>query len=303
MNHQDKSKYSRYSLILLMVLAPVLVWLAGRILPEQPYSVMLYDSFWANKINNENHYDAVLAGDSRVYRGIDPAVIHGKTGFSCFNFGFSSAGLEPALLKQAAGLLDPNGKKILLIGITPASFSEESLKNGHFTSLQKINSKDIYIRKKIYPYLSDFNYYSLSDLKKIYRGELYFQTFGKNGFVYSNKIPVDSMEALQPYKDFLDGSRIDEHAVEVFYRMVSMFRENGIRCFAFRIPVASPLRKLEDAVFDFKTFESGFVKAGGYWIDLPQCGFNSYDGSHLDGPSALRLSGVLADSMNQAEYR
>ena len=168
---------ARKALIALLISVPLFVFLLGNILPEQPSSPMLNDRFWADKIAGGKQYDIVAVGDSRIYRGINPDIISEKLGASVFNFGFSSAGLDSILITDAVKLLKPDGLKILLIGVTPSSFTDEALRNEHFQTLKRINSKDLWIRQNLYQYLTFFNPYSLSDLKKSVRMKITTRLF------------------------------------------------------------------------------------------------------------------------------
>ncbi len=290
-------KQAKLSLLLLVVLAPVIIWIMGCLLPEPPASSILNDHFWANKIANEDKYDIVITGDSRVYRGIDPGILSRKMNLSAFNYGFSSAGLDSLLIDNVVQLLDPKGKKILMIGVTPASFTDESLNNEHWKSLKKLDSKVLWIQKNLYPSLSFFNAYSLSDLKKIQQNEKYYQTFNNNGFAFSNRIPADTFIALAPYVQFLNENKINYGALANFCQLIKQLNETGIKCYAFRVPVATPVKQIEDRLFDFGYFIHEFEQSGGVWIPMPQYGFSSYDGSHLEGLSAQKYSALLADSL------
>lgn len=283
----------------MLILVPLFIFTLGKILPEQPSSSLLRDSFWANKVANGKQYDIVVVGDSRIYRGVNPDIISERSGGSVFNFGFSSAGLDPILLGNAVKLLKPDGMKILLIGVTPASFTGESLKNEHYLSLRNIPEKDLWIQQNLYPYLTFFNAYSLADLKKISKGENYFQTFYPNGFVYSEKTPSDTFEAVKSYIKFLDKNQIDHQSKNIFLGLIKRLNAQGIKSYGFRVPVATPIRTIENSVFNFRLFRNEFTDAGGHWLSLPPYGFRSYDGSHLDGPSALKLSGIIGDSISR----
>lgn len=297
MSEKNKIKASKLGLIITCILAPVVVYLFGICLPKLPYSQMSMDTFWANKISNSKKYDIVFIGDSRIYRGINPTIISQITNSKTVNYGFSAAGLDSNLIFSGIRQLKKDGKNIVVFGITPSSFTNEASKNEHLKSLEKISTKDLWIRKNIYPYLSFFDSYNLSEIKKAIKNESYSQVCQADGFIYSNKFPVDSLAALQDYSDYFKRTSISESQQIKFLNLLKELNVRGIKCFAFRVPVSSPMSKLESQYFDFEAFKIKLESIGTHWISVPQNGFISYDGSHLDGPSANKLSSILGDSI------
>ncbi|MDI1235682.1 MAG: hypothetical protein PSX81_15505 [bacterium] len=297
MPKNNKIEASRLGIIISVILTPIVIYLVGICLPKLPSSKMLQDAFWANKISSSKKYDIVFVGDSRIYRGINPLIVSKITFSNTVNFGFSAAGLDSTLIYSASQLLSVDGKKTMIFGITPSAFTLEASKNEHFKSLKKISKKDLWIRKHLYPELGFFNSYSLSEIKKAMNHEAYFQDCQSDGFIYSNKIPFDSTSALDAYTSYFKHTSISQLQISKFLNIIKQLQLNGIKCFAFRVPVSLPMNTLESQIFDFETFKIQLELAGAHWMDIPQKGFNSYDGSHLTGPSANKLSRILGDSI------
>ena len=265
---------------------------------------MLKESFWANKVTADSIYDLVAVGDSRVYRGIDPEEIEAQyfkikgSKIDAFNFGFSSAGLEPYILEKAKVLLSQGGKKILLIGISPNSFIESSQENGHLKKVESQDAKDLWIKKHIYPELSVFRRYAISDFVKYKHKEFYLEKFNlKTGFVGSSKLPYDSTAAINQYTKQLKANKIDTFAVRVFLETLQVLKSEGIRIVAIRIPTTLRMQILEDKLTDnfcqdlFNKIEAEGIEC----ISVHDSEIHSYDASHLDEKSAKRLSLKIAD--------
>ena len=265
---------------------------------------MLKESFWANKVTADSSYDIVAVGDSRVYRGIDPEEIEAQyfkikgSKIKAFNFGFSSAGLEPYILENAKALLRQGGKKILLIGISPNSFIESSQENGHLRKVESQDVKDLWIKKHIYPELSIFRRYAISDFVKYKHKEFYLEKFNLNsGFVGSGKLPYDSTAAINQYYKQLKANKIDTFAVRVFLETLQVLKSEGIRIVAIRIPTTERMRILEDKLTDnfcqdlFNKIEAQGIEC----IKVHDSKIHSYDASHLDEKSAKLLSLKIAD--------
>lgn len=265
---------------------------------------MLKESFWANKVTADSSYDLVAVGDSRVYRGIDPEEIEAQylkikgSKIKAFNFGFSSAGLEPYILEKAKALLRQGGKRILLIGISPNSFIESSQENGHLRKVESQDVKDLWIKKHIYPELSIFRRYAISDFVKYKHKEFYLEKFNLNsGFVGSGKLPYDSTAAINQYYKQLKANKIDTFAVRVFLETLQALKSEGIRIVAIRIPTTERMRILEDKLTDnfcqdlFNKIEAEGIEC----IKVHDSKIHSYDASHLDEKSAKLLSIKIAD--------
>lgn len=294
----DRNRKATRQLLILPLLAVVCLLLFAVLLPVLPSSPMQKERFWAAKVGAEPAYDYVFCGDSRVYRGIDPHVfLKGKRGLRAFNFGFSSAGLDTAYLNRAAMLLKPEGRKTLLIAVSPNAFLPSSLSNAHFWQWYKKSEADLWVKRHMYLMMHNFDPYAVSDLYKALKHEAYYEQFHpESGFVGSDKIPADSNSALQAYKNQFAREAIDTEAVALFVRQMEQFRASGIDIYVFRMPAGRAMLNAEDEL------TAGFI--GTLLSDLSGRKFKvlkfsnlrvcSYDGSHLDSRSAALVSAFLA---------
>ncbi len=284
--------------IMLASIVPALI-LFAFLLPDLPSSPMMKDSFWAHKVRGGKVYDIVFTGDSRVYRGIDPDVFTKQfPDIKAFNYGFSSAGLDSILLHNAVSLLDSKGLKILVIAWSPNSFLGSSLKNEHLRLWKNKDKKDLFIKRELYPFLSVFNAYAISDLYKSMKGEGYFERFNPgSGFVASGKIPSDPSSALEAYRNQFENEMYSDVAVQAFIKKLKLYKNEGISLFVFRAPVSYEMRMLEDKYFSEQAmaFENALKDAGISFEDFGTEGYSSYDGSHLTPASANLLSNHVFD--------
>ncbi|MDA3926279.1 MAG: hypothetical protein PF904_16410 [Kiritimatiellae bacterium] len=91
--------------------------------------------FWANKVHNSMAYDLLLLGDSRLYRGVSPAVMKDVLGkdYQILNFGFSSGGLNSRMFREADKRFAKDGSgKTVVMAVTPYSLTVDAAKNEHF---------------------------------------------------------------------------------------------------------------------------------------------------------------------------
>jgi len=303
MKSSMKNSIAKSQILGLILICPVLICALKLVLPELPASPFLRESFWAHKVDAKAEYDMVFVGDSRVYRGIDPEVF--ERGLypvvKCFNFGFSSAGLDSFLLGHASRLLNPNGRKILVIGVSVNSFLPSSLENEHLRSVLKWNKKDIWIKKNLYPHLTYFDSYTPSDIYKIERGEKYFEQYHLNtGYAASQKVPMDSTSALSAYIAHFSRQNNEMRVGAEFLGYIKRLKEVGIKIIFVRIPTSHAMRVLEDryGLVTIHQFQHEMNKLGLKWVEFAGRSYESYDGSHLDESSAWRFSIELAEMIN-----
>lgn len=279
------------------VLVITLLAVCASLAPRLPSSPLLRDSFWARKVAAPPVYDIVLVGDSRIYRGLDPEVISKNFGgASCFNYAFSSAGPDSFLLNRAAKLLDPAGSKIMVIGISANSFTSEAMKNEHLKSLLKWNRRDLWIRKHLYPHLTQFDAYKISDLYNLVQEQGYHEGYHlATGFAASNRKPADSTSALAAYATQFARETYSVKGEQDFLRAVDRLMQEHISIYIIRMPTTQAMRMLEDRWLAGR-LDSLEVKLRnkGCAVIVPAIGpYTSYDGSHLDGKSAQRLSSTI----------
>lgn len=289
---------ARKALGILILMLPVTLMFLGFLLPKLPSSPMMRDSFWASKIDSKAEYDIIYVGDSRVYRGIDPDLIEKETGLKGFNFGFSSAGLDSALIFESCKRLKPNGKKILLIGVSANAFLPSSLENEHFNSILKWKGADIWIRRHLYPKLRYFDHRAVSDLYKHLKGEHYYEDYRThNGFAASSKVPSDSNSAIDAYRMQFERESYNKSAELRFKKILFRLKRENIRCVLVRIPCSSAMIELEDNAVGGKIelLLEDLEREGFQVVRTSSEAMKSYDGSHLDSTSAALFSRQLAE--------
>ena len=90
-----------YQFYIMMGLSLVLIYMVGTMRPQPMSSVIDKEKFWADKVHAKTKYNVIVAGDSRVYRGIASRVISEELdGLKVLNFGFSSGGLNTEIFNE-----------------------------------------------------------------------------------------------------------------------------------------------------------------------------------------------------------
>lgn len=300
--------HPKKKIISFICLSIVIILITGWIKQKPVSSTIEKNRFWALKTHQDNKYDIVIYGDSRVYRGISPDdLTYDLPGYSAINLGYSSGGMTDQMFGFIEERLDTLKDPIIIIGITPYSLTPAAGLNEHYNQEKDRDRYEIF--QKIYfdKYLGFFeainpwNVYSHIVGKEI--TSQYFEIFHDNGWVESYIIPPDSSSALAKYtKTFSNNNtehKVSDRIVQNLFRNVGKWNEKGIKIYGFRFPSTDAMVKLENELsgFDETSFAEGFVESGGIWFSFSNGQFKSYDGSHLYFESAKKISRILRDRM------
>ena len=273
-------------------------WLKMRVLENAPKGLRpLTSAFWMAKTHIKKHFDVIVIGDSRVYRGVSPAAMETVLGkMSVFNFGYSSAGMSAILLKAGEEKLDPNGKRVIILGLTPYSLTGSAALNEQFKEFKKAMSWPLE-----FPLLKAFLFpeETLWALKYLAGSKIdeYYQIPHEDGWVESNKPSAKSDEALDEYRQRFYKEKISKELFSYLIDQVHKWHARGYTVFAFRPPASEKMEDLENAKsgYDETLIKREFSNAGGIWIDIKdRYAYKTYDGSHLTSESARLLSKYLA---------
>jgi hypothetical protein len=288
-----------------VLLAAFLMGLLSLVLPknEEKY---LSEHFWTRKTLSTQKYNVVVMGDSRVYRGVSPDVMKEYLpGLKVLNFGYSNGGLNPTMFRAAEAKITKSDKeKVIIMGISANTVTGFTENNNQY--LQELTRPREEVIERLYfsPVKYWFSPTSPEGLKQHFWGvkenTYYYNHYHLNGYVLSEKFPVDTMEAIPSYiKDFTNY-KVDQRKLSDLYQQVSEWTQHGILVFGFRPPVSHPMYLLEDTLglYNETAIKTSFTAAGGYWIDLQHTDYQTYDGSHLEERSAIKLSKKLAESIH-----
>lgn len=251
---------------------------------------------WAAKATTHKDLDFVVIGDSRVYRGFNPEVVQQKTQLKGINLGFSSAGFSTPLFDLAEKHLKSAGPRIIVIGLTPHSLTDEAAANKHLMEWVK---KPFSERQTIL-LLEPFIIFASSEVLSLDNTDPnYIQNYTRSGFVASDYKTRNQAEALKSYRETFTKYGLSKNVIETLKGQIAKWKAEGIQVYFYIPPVAEELHKLEDELTGFYSSEipASLVQAGAEQIPLSN-NWISYDGSHLIAEHANRLSTEVADFIN-----
>jgi len=295
------------TLVALGLAAPLLV-AAARLSPRPPtYLVstgVTEERFWVMKARLPPSFDLVLAGDSRVYRGLSPAAMREVLkGRRIANFGFPGCGLTRPYLEAASALLDPGSQApAIVVGVTPHSLTPHAARDNGFLAEKKRPWMQANMRMYLAPVERTFAPIDPNTSLKVWLHPeefgygRYFEDFHEDGWVASRHEPERPDQALGEYRRVLEPVSAD--ILDELFDHVRRWNSAGRRVFGFRPPTSDAMAGLEVSMtrFDEARFVEGFEHAGGVWL-RPEAAYHSYDGSHLREDSAIQLSRDLATAM------
>jgi len=293
------------NIVITVILAAILVGALSFVMPKNKEKY-LGDRFWAQKTFAPAVYDIIIMGDSRTYRGVTPEIMEKKLpGIKILNFGYSNGGLNPTMFEMAGKKLSiKNSKKVIVLGVSANCITDYTQKNEQFWQEKKRHPEDIFERLYLDGILYHFSATSPEGLREYFKKktttDYYRNEYHSDGYVESEKFPVDTMEAIPSYIDDFTRFKVDERLIDDLIKQVKDWIEKGITVVGFRPPTTASMRALEDTMglYNEEVISTRFNEAGGHWINLNSNQYKTYDGSHLDKKSAVRLSEELANKIS-----
>jgi len=289
-----------------LAMAATLVTALSFVFPKDAEKY-LSELFWSRKTFAPAKYNVVLMGDSRVYRGLSPQIMESHLpGFQILNFAYSNGGLNSTMFEAAEKKLAKNDEpKVIVLGISANAISGYSAGNRQYIQELTRPREEIFERIYLNPLRYWFSATSPEKLKlhftKAKETFYYRNKYFMNGYVESEKFPVDTMEAIPSYTKDFTNYKVEPENLEVLFQQVKAWTETGIIVAGFTPPISQPMQMLEDTLglFDEAALKAGFEKASGHWILLNPANYKTYDGSHLDIESAKQFSHKIGEELEK----
>lgn len=285
-----------------------LVTLAIALGRSDPHYATAPGWYWRMKLHWPKAAGIVLAGDSRVYRGVDPSQFEAALGKRTLNFGFSAAAFDDAYLDAIERVVDPGvPHPIIVLGVTPWSLTPRAASvNGYLDAV----AED---RRAAIPFAWEQHTHRFAVAFRSFISDLpgsapatratesdYIQDFRLNGWVASDQLKHQPDAGLRAASaDHSHGNRINPAAVERLLRRVALWHKRGWTILTFEPPAAPEATRLahELAGWAAQALPSRLQAAGARWVDVDPSRYVSYDGTHLTADSARQLSKELAASL------
>lgn len=296
-----------------MLIAVVMLTVFGFVRCDPQYAAEP-ETHFARKALWRGEADLVVAGDSRVYRGIAVGRMGRRMGLRARNFGFSGQSLCGPYLDAVESVLDGDAeRRIVLLGVSPFSFRDStSYRSGHERALDTIERDGETLirtvraerwREAMAPLelelvLDRMGWIDVEPARAL--TDEYQEVYHLDGWVASDRQVEDAERRWIEKLPTLAADRPhDEACFEMLLDRIRRWSEEGIVVAAFRLPTSGPTGQEEQRLWptDWLRLRDVLRDSGGVWVDVPKSDWVLYDGSHLQAESAVRFTDALADGL------
>lgn len=294
-------------ILITVFIALVLSVVLSFILPKNDEKY-LGEMFWTRKTFAPAHYDVILMGDSRLYRGLSPTIIEKcfENNIKVLNFAFSNGGLNPEMYKAAEQKINIKSQyKTIVLGVTANSLTSFTINNQQYKQEFNRTREEIIERLYFNPLQYWFSPVSPQGLNEYFWGKpdssYYINHYFMNGYVKSIKYPIDTLYAIPSYIKDYTNYKVDSVLINKLTNQVKQWNSEGINVFAFRPPIPYSMKMLEDTMglYNESFIKEQITRAGGIWLNIDTAEYNTYDGSHLDPESATKLSKIVGNTISE----
>lgn len=283
------------SVVALMIIAATAV----RRGPSDPDLPNL-SQFWANKMSWRAAADCVVAGDSSAGQGVAPATLGAQLGGArVLNFAFDSGGYSEEYLRAIGVVLDRSSPSpVILLALTPYSLTPGAIRLNEFEQQRHLAASPLTVAfadslDRLQPMQVDRVGEEL--LGRRTKGPAQDRVWHADGWVQVKRDAGNERMYVKHYHESFVKNKVSTDIVRNVARHVADWSHRGVRVAVFRAPAAPPIRAIEDACsgFDESAIRERLVDAGAQWLELPGQPYLTYDGRHLGGREAMRLTADL----------
>ena len=277
------------------------------------YSGLPPDSFWRAKMAAVGTADVVVAGDSRVYRGVDPVALAGESSSGVVvNFGFSGTGFDKGYLNATRGMLSSTGARVIVLGVTPHSLTTAAVLKNTYNDYKQFYGVRLHpwqiLVARILDRVPPITFANLRNML-FSRPPNNLSTgprthFSANGYAARLTVGQDSdqtRKTMRHYSTIFNANQVAEPIVLDLFRFCEDCRASGVIVVAFRPPTTDEMEAIENSEsgFNKSMFAASFEEAGGVWLEVAPDGLETYDGDHLDGQSATLFSKRIGKALSE----
>lgn len=264
-----------------------------------------HTGFFIAKTRQPPVYDGVIVGDSRGLQGISPEEISAfLPGEKIYNFCFHAGGMNPEIYRHAEELLAPTASQpMILLAPTSLSLLPDKSANEQYHEFRTKPRDQVWLHTRLFDFAFWLRPLRISSLAYMLTGmqpkNRLIQTFHPSGWIETDQIPHSKFVNLDGYADRFVGHSCDRELLQALFTQTAAWTRQGIEVFAVFPPAHSPRIAIEDSMlgFDRQAFASAFEDAGGVMLTVDDSGYQTYDGSHLTGPSARLFSRRLGQAI------
>ena len=291
---------------MLVLLCSAIVVVSFAMARPKPTSFSNPSWYWQAKVEWKKCANIVLAGNSRAYRGLSPVEFEKVLGGTAVNAGFSSGTYSKEYCDYLETLFDEDDTtpNILVAGITHNALCDLNRSNNGFLAALKKSKESILTgeqQKQTEEYTRVLE--SLIQVKFGANNDNYIQEFFLNGWVASDYKIHNKTKYVDQYKaKLINGQRqCVASEVQMIVEWFSSIQSKGVTVICVWLPMSTQMSEVEEVYGRLKRNEiqKFFIDGGITVFAYDDNQFTSYDGSHLSEDSAVHLSIMVAEQIQQ----
>lgn len=284
----------------LFITAAIIVWIS---IPRLSQEGLSREESFRIKMQWHRSGNVVIAGDSRIFQAIAPKILaKAYPGQLIYNFAFDGVGYGKSYMDAISEILVSEGKRVVLLGITPRGLTHRQTQKNGFLQAQEDYYGPSKSNKNIGVISKTFDPISFKQIKAFLRGKESggaVTVFKPDGWSATTHDSPDTRHGLKAYSKMFINNQVSPEVISGVIQQVRDWTSQGIEVIGFRAPVTQEMYVLENKESGFD--EAGFIKefqaAGGRWLAVEQGKYETYDGGHLQSPGALAFSAWLVEQI------
>jgi len=249
-------------------------------------------SFFRMKLDWRDAADVVVLGNSQVYRGFDPEAFAGQCrSVKALNFGFSGVLLRPSYVQASLPVLRANGPKVLLVGINPLQFKDEKFSDG-FIDTQR-HDKQFRLPWRFEAWLQPLMARLRSLEQPLPADRRVYWQYNSDGFVASDAPGmVIRPSRYQRYANDYVSRPFSKSMYDGLLSQLVAIQRDGYQVLVFSTYSSTPFELIDARMsgLDDARLAADLHRLGLAYLPVAVDGLRSYDGTHLDAPSAAEFS-------------
>ncbi len=266
----------------------------------------LRTAFWVKKTHDKKKRNLVIGGDSRVLQGIFPSVIDtaSRYNFNGINLAYPGTSFSNEYLKFIISRLDTSVKpSILVLGLSPVSFTTEAIANESFNQYTQVSALDQFRAQHFSKYLHHLAPYEVNDLLQgvLDKKLPYIKEYGADGSLHIHANNINTERALSDYRRKCGKRTFNKQMLAWLGHATRIAYEQGITVVVFRTPADCAIQEIENSLEGFSEahIKQTLIDSGANWINFACEDFQTFDGSHLTSQSGEHLSMLLAMQLDE----
>ncbi len=242
----------------------------------------------------------VVGGDSRAGQGIVPATLSEQLGgASVLNFAFDSGGYSEEYLSAIDDVLDESSPSpMIVLALTPYSLTPGAIRLNEFEHQRHLAASPLKVAfadslDRLQPMRVDRVAAELAGHRT--KGRAMDRVWHPDGWVQVKREGGNERMYEKHYHESFVDNQVSPDIVRNVARHVTDWSRRGVRVVVFRAPISAPIRAIEDTCsgFDEPVIREILQNAGADWLSPTGMPYQTYDGSHLGGREAMRLTADL----------